>query len=724
MSTDFANDIAESIRKELSDYLDDVRSRKDDEGNPTVHFPSNFDFIAASMGRKDLELDIENIDNNNSNSKSNNNTDDKDYKDKNWSKALFSDALNNFDNIGGEKGRYKTIISNMNEENKIDKGMAQITMLDKQLKALINKEKETKNNIEMLIDDQLLTNRSNNSTPGSTPRTVRSLRMDTTFLTRGMGPDSKTNTPYSSAPSTARSRLNDGNDDDMEAELDELHGMMRDMQNANATGMNTGRKNKKINNIKDRNRNFISENIKKAANNGKSKLTVEQEYRVRELTLDGEMGEKMMENLSNYGMNEMQKQKLNEINNNLSLLAAADSSGLSQSLMQRLSEVEVEAQSEAEAEKKVNMTIFDDDIDENENNQSSSNGSIRMDRKKKGNKTNKAKAEIEATNVIRQNQIERARKEYMTQIDTALDTIKDEPLDFANMLDDNNSGTTGNDEYDVNSNLNYMQRCKQLTNEKLQDFIRTTVTSASSTSIDTNTDTHNVDSHSNNTSSGGSNVNRAALDRLLFSIRSDRDQLALLRGRQLGTISGSSASSPSSTDYNGHTGPETETEMKDFTIENSVNEESDDDVVDDVDDDDLDNIPYTDANGNAFTDAYAEIEYLEQQLLLSQQRTQAQQQQFQQQQSNSSSRPSSAARSRPSSAARSRPSSAARSRPSSAASRSSEYEYYNGHGHCYGIDNGNIDSIDDDSHAEGKHEDDSEGGVKLPLIKTKSSYKQ
>ena len=40
----------------------------------------------------------------------------------------------------------------------------------------------------------------------------------------------------------------------------------------------------------------------------------------------------------------------------------------------------------------------------------------------------------------------------MTQIDTALDTIKDEPLDFANMLDDNNSGTTGNDEYDVNMN--------------------------------------------------------------------------------------------------------------------------------------------------------------------------------------------------------------------------------------------------------------------------------
>ena len=121
---------------------------------------------------------------------------------------------------------------------------------------------------------------------------------------------------------------------------------------------------------------------------------------------------------------------------------------------------------------------------------------------------------------------------------------------------------------------------------------------------------------------------------------------------------------------------------------------------------------------NPFTDAYAEIEYLEQQLQISQERTRAQLEQQQSWASHLSSaarsRPTSAARSRPSSAARSRPTSATRSRPTSAASGSSEYEYYNG----YGLDR-DVDSIN----TEESLSSEVEAGVKLPQINTKNLYK-
>ena len=46
---------------------------------------------------------------------------------------------------------------------------------------------------------------------------------------------------------------------------------------------------------------------------------MEQEYRVRELTLEGEMGKKMMENLSNYALNQIQKERLDEIDTKLKI---------------------------------------------------------------------------------------------------------------------------------------------------------------------------------------------------------------------------------------------------------------------------------------------------------------------------------------------------------------------------------------------------------------------
>lgn len=42
------------MRKELEEYLREFKEKKDENGVPLVHFPSNFDSIVDAMSRKDL----------------------------------------------------------------------------------------------------------------------------------------------------------------------------------------------------------------------------------------------------------------------------------------------------------------------------------------------------------------------------------------------------------------------------------------------------------------------------------------------------------------------------------------------------------------------------------------------------------------------------------------------------------------------------------------------
>jgi hypothetical protein len=44
----------EQMRLELEEYLKEFKNRKDENGVPFIHFPSNFDSIADAMSRKDL----------------------------------------------------------------------------------------------------------------------------------------------------------------------------------------------------------------------------------------------------------------------------------------------------------------------------------------------------------------------------------------------------------------------------------------------------------------------------------------------------------------------------------------------------------------------------------------------------------------------------------------------------------------------------------------------
>ena len=45
---------SDNARKELENYLSYISNKKDSDGNPLVTLPSNFDLIADSMNRDDL----------------------------------------------------------------------------------------------------------------------------------------------------------------------------------------------------------------------------------------------------------------------------------------------------------------------------------------------------------------------------------------------------------------------------------------------------------------------------------------------------------------------------------------------------------------------------------------------------------------------------------------------------------------------------------------------
>jgi len=49
----------ESMREELEQYLEEMRTKKTDEGAPMVHYPKNFDRVAGAMNRSDLHADGE-----------------------------------------------------------------------------------------------------------------------------------------------------------------------------------------------------------------------------------------------------------------------------------------------------------------------------------------------------------------------------------------------------------------------------------------------------------------------------------------------------------------------------------------------------------------------------------------------------------------------------------------------------------------------------------------
>jgi hypothetical protein len=106
---------SEAIRKELNAYIDDLTQKKDSHGSTLIKVPSNFGAIVDSMTREDVLGDI----GGNGGAAP-------------WSQYLLLDGLN-AEGDSDFNGRYTHVFRDT-PDTKIRRGLAQIEMLDRQLK--------------------------------------------------------------------------------------------------------------------------------------------------------------------------------------------------------------------------------------------------------------------------------------------------------------------------------------------------------------------------------------------------------------------------------------------------------------------------------------------------------------------------------------------------------------------------------------------------------------
>ena len=113
---------SKSLRDELNKYVADIATKKGSDGENLVRIPSNFEAIVDSMNREDLTS-----------------TND----EKPWSQYLLLDSLNEEDGAEFE-GRYKNMHWQDDTSMKINKGLAKIKLLDRQLQDASRKTESNK----------------------------------------------------------------------------------------------------------------------------------------------------------------------------------------------------------------------------------------------------------------------------------------------------------------------------------------------------------------------------------------------------------------------------------------------------------------------------------------------------------------------------------------------------------------------------------------------------
>ena len=260
-------DASNRTRMELEMFLTETASKIDSEGNHLIVVPKNFEEVVDAMNRDDLISSEE----------------------KPWSKYLLNTNDIGFEKIFSE--RYNNLIEDT-KETKLQLGLAEIHLLDKQLGLLKRKEaylstqdsereKDTEDGSEIPF-----TNRSN----VTTPRSVMSKR-DATFLTRG----NKTSTvgsrsekspssPYSPA-STNKTSIYSPSEPDL------LIDQLESKDDYNNKSNNNDNKTKK--------KNFLQQNIERVGS--KSLLTKEEQARLSQLLDDNSIENQSTDPLSRYG---------------------------------------------------------------------------------------------------------------------------------------------------------------------------------------------------------------------------------------------------------------------------------------------------------------------------------------------------------------------------------------------------------------------------------------
>jgi len=131
---------SQAAREELEAYIDSSNERTGSDGQALFRKPSNFDTIVNSMNRDDLSVGV--------------------GDEKPWSQYLLFDGLNAEDD-SEYNGRYNRAFEDTSEA-KIQRGLAQIQLLDRQLQEASKRSVVmTARTDETEIDETFLTNNNN-----------------------------------------------------------------------------------------------------------------------------------------------------------------------------------------------------------------------------------------------------------------------------------------------------------------------------------------------------------------------------------------------------------------------------------------------------------------------------------------------------------------------------------------------------------------------------------
>lgn len=251
---------------ELNSYLDISQNKIGSDGKKLLSIPKNFNAIVDSMSREDLVS-----------------TDDKPWTKYLLDKKFEDDLANDFG------GRYKAMVVEEAAQSKVNIGMAEIHMLDTQLKSLSKKEAFL-NNINCEKNSE-----SNYAEPSS-PSSVFSKKNETFYFTRmkgeSRGCSEKSFSPKSSSVRSFSPRsLSEDKIDDSDyhqAHLDVISDFTSQEFDQNDEILLPHEKSKSK-------KNYLKDNID--AVKSRTKFTQEEEERLRQLLCEDEPGDSGMESV-------------------------------------------------------------------------------------------------------------------------------------------------------------------------------------------------------------------------------------------------------------------------------------------------------------------------------------------------------------------------------------------------------------------------------------------
>lgn len=261
------NDVERAeLWRELGDYANAIRSAKDADGAPTVRFPENYDEVVKLMNRRDLG-------------------EGGDAAGRSWAASSLRAGVGRACG-SGDLARYKGVLDDGVQEERMVLGLATIERLDRELRRVQAKARAVRDLGALAaasqpprLDDAQLAGEATDGGPG-TARSLASSASDAVFLTE-------------KRPRSKRSRFRDRNRAESPPKEDEKP----------ATD-------------------FVLDNKHRQ---GRSLLTMEQEFRALHLALEGDAAcDDVLEELAAYGGDEDELRRLADVDAQLRALGRAD----------------------------------------------------------------------------------------------------------------------------------------------------------------------------------------------------------------------------------------------------------------------------------------------------------------------------------------------------------------------------------------------------------------